>query len=645
LNVANLKSRLGSALDQATAALLAARGPHAHWTGELSSSALSTATAVTALAIVDRESSQSEFRRSIHSGIEWLATHAHADGGWGDTVKSLSNVSTTILGWAAFGAVQGGDEKFRTVVNRAERWLQDRAGSLNPDLLARTVIARYGKDRTFSVPILTMCALAGRLGPKRTAWSDIIPLPFELAACPHQCFAALRLPVVSYALPALIAMGQAHHYHAPSPNPIARWVRNATRSKTLDVLTAIQPANGGFLEATPLTSFVTMSLAGSGQVNHLVTRRGVKFLIESQRADGSWPIDTNLATWLTTLAVNAIAASEGQPLKEAGVFSADRNESAAGIRRWLLEQQHRTEHPYTHAAPGGWAWTDLPGGVPDGDDTAGALLALRHLGEIDDHARDTALVGIRWLLDLQNRDGGMPTFCRGWGALAFDRSSADITAHAIRAWATWFPESQPPVQRQLRAALTRAQKFLLRTQRANGSWVPLWFGNQFEPNEENATYGTARIVMALADPAVALIRTSPMSGALERALQWLVSAQNADGSWGGFPEGLPSVEETSLAVEALAAVISAGQIPMGASREPAMRAMSSGVRWLIERIEAGTWTDPAPIGFYFAKLWYYEKMYPLIFTVGALGRAATALELNRGGGHRASTSLPLHPLT
>jgi squalene-hopene/tetraprenyl-beta-curcumene cyclase len=31
--------------------------------------------------------------------------------------------------------------------------------------------------------------------------------------------------------------------------------------------------------------------------------------------------------------------------------------------------------------------------------------------------------------------------------------------------------------------------------------------------------------------------------------------------------------------------------------------------------------QPAPIGFYFAKLWYYERLYPLIFTVAALGRA------------------------
>ncbi|MEZ6048428.1 MAG: hypothetical protein R3C11_23220 [Planctomycetaceae bacterium] len=40
---------------------------------------------------------------------------------------------------------------------------------------------------------------------------------------------------------------------------------------------------------------------------------------------------------------------------------------------------------------------------------------------------------MNWLLDLQNRDGGWPTFCRGWGALPFDRSAPDLTAHALRA--------------------------------------------------------------------------------------------------------------------------------------------------------------------------------------------------------------------
>ena len=37
-------------------------------------------------------------------------------------------------------------------------------------------------------------------------------------------------------------------------------------------------------------------------------------------------------------------------------------------------------------------------------------------------------------------------------------------------------------------------------------------------------------------------------------------------------------------------------------------------------MERGLLFKPTPIGFYFAKLWYFEKLYPIIFTVSALGR-------------------------
>ena len=51
--------------------------------------------------------------------------------------------------------------------------------------------------------------------------------------------------------------------------------------------------------------------------------------------------------------------------------------------------------------------------------------------------------------------------------------------------------------------------------------------------------------------------------------------------------------------------------------------MQRGIAWLIDAVESGRFREPSPIGFYFAKLWYFEKLYPLIFTVAALGRART----------------------
>ena len=49
--------------------------------------------------------------------------------------------------------------------------------------------------------------------------------------------------------------------------------------------------------------------------------------------------------------------------------------------------------------------------------------------------------------------------------------------------------------------------------------------------------------------------------------------------------------------------------------------MNNALRWLVQRVEDGSFAEPSPIGFYFAKLWYFERLYPIIFSVAALGRA------------------------
>jgi squalene-hopene/tetraprenyl-beta-curcumene cyclase len=580
--------RLETAYQTALAALLAERTPQGHWIGELSTSALSTATAVGALALTAKATKAEErFAALIAAGIDWLATHQNADGGWGDTVKSISNVSTTMLCRAAFH-LTGTAATHAETLRRCEEWLSAHYGR-TPAELAEAVRARYGKDRTFSVPILMTSALAGLV-----SWSEVPPLPFELACFPQSWFRFLRIPVVSYALPALIAIGQAVYHHRPPWNPLTRFVRRRAIAKSLRVLQTIQPSSGGFLEATPLTSFVTMALASIGRADHPVVGKCVEFLVHSVRPNGSWPIDTNLATWVTTLSINALAtAGELDKL--------DRKEQ---VRDWLLQQQYKERHPYTGADPGGWAWTDLPGGVPDADDTAGALLALQHWVQSWEDESSSALMayvdGYGWLFWLQNEDGGWPTFCRGWGRLPFDRSGADLTAHAVRAISV-----DQFFDRSMRRQMSKpALAYLASTQRPDGSWLPLWFGNQHAPDDENPTYGTARVLAAYRD--LDWMDSDPA----KRGVAWLLAAQNADGGWGGAVNTPSSIEETALAVEIL--------LDAGTSAEAAVE---RGLAWLIERIEGGGLTQPTPIGFYFAKLWYFEKLYPIIFSVAALGRA------------------------
>jgi squalene-hopene/tetraprenyl-beta-curcumene cyclase len=146
--------------------------------------------------------------------------------------------------------------------------------------------------------------------------------------------------------------------------------------------------------------------------------------------------------------------------------------------------------------------------------------------------------------------------------------------------------------------------YLKEHQRPDGSWLPLWFGNQHAPDDINPTYGTARVLAAYRD--LEMMHEGPA----QRGVRWLLDNQNSDGGWGGCKGTPSSVEETSLAVEVL---LDAG--------EDAKPAAERGLEWLIARVEAGGLREPTPIGFYFAKLWYYEKLYPIIFAVAALGRA------------------------
>lgn len=605
---------LDRAIANTQAHLDSLRHASGHWEGHLSSSALSTATAIVALALVDRD----QHAAPINAGAQWLCDHQNADGGWGDTTLSKSNLSTTLLCWSALhGArtcspqhVHPHDQPAphpagncsaedplriknpRAAIHAADTWITSQVGSLEPQAIAKAVIARYGKDKTFSVPILMLCTLCGTLG--KQPWQHVIALPFELAALPRTWFGAIGLPVVSYALPALIAIGYTRFKNAPPAwwNPL-RWMRALTWPRIRPMLKTLQPSSGGYLEATPLTSFVTMALAGAGQLDHPCLPLAVEFLIKSMRADGSWPIDTNLATWGTTLAIRAQAGSEDTPVRSLTI-------------KWLLAQQYRDIHPFTNAPPGGWAWTDLPGGVPDADDTSSALIALKKVCHICDPVIHH---GITWLLNIQNRDGGIPTFCRGWGTLPFDRSTPEITAHALLAWWTWLDELPPALQQRIVKATQRALCYLSRTRTAQNAWLPLWFGNEDTPDESNPVYGTAQVVHYLSSHAQLASQAATL---IQSGLKYLHTAQKPDGSFGGDANAPATLEETAVALQALCSASSNQQL-------------ASSTQWLLTATNHGTHFPSAPIGLYFARLWYHEQLYPVIWTLGALQAARRVL--------------------
>ena len=550
--------------------LLESRKPGSMWRGHLSSSAISTAVSVFALYLIDKQ----KYALQIKKGADWLKHTMRAEGAWGDSAESPANMTATLLSYAALYAVDSPPQA-------AKAYLRSKFGGEGEEQLIKGVLDYYGKDLTFSVPILSMCGLAGIV----SQWNKIPPFPFELAVLPQKFFRFLQLPVVSYAIPALIAVGILRY--KKGGNGILSPIRNLFIPKCLQVLKKLQPVDGGFLEAAPLTAFVGMCMCGAGYREHGVTQKAAQFLIDTVREDGAWPIDTDLASWVTSLSLRAL--DEDIPERH---FFIDK----------LKANALKEVHPFTGAQPGGWGWTDLSGSVPDADDTPGALIALHVLtGGIYSEEIGN---GVKWLMDLQNRDGGIPTFCKGWTKLPFDQSSPDLTAHAFYAFELWKNKLPNDLRKRCESSEKRMCEFMERVQTEEGAWIPLWFGDQDSPDEHSPVYGTATAVDYFATSQDLKVRELALKG-----LNYLLSVQNPDGGWGGAKGVASKVTLTARTLAALASY-----------REVNDEVIERGFDYLYQLYQQGEIYRPEPIGLYFARLWYSEELYNLTFLLSALKR-------------------------
>ncbi|HEY9476107.1 MAG TPA: squalene--hopene cyclase [Mycobacteriales bacterium] len=311
--------------------------------------------------------------------------------------------------------------------------------------------------------------------------------------------------------------------------------------------------------------------------------------------------------WDTGLAVTALA--------DAGLRT---DHPALGrAASWLLAEEVSVRGDWAVRRPnvpaGGWSFEFDNDCYPDTDDTAEVILALRRVstdsvgGDLDG-AVDRA---VRWLLGMQSRDGGWAAFdADNTRELArklpfcdfgevIDPPSADVTAHVVEALGHEGLAGSEPIRRGV--------AWLRRTQEPDGSWFGRWGGNYL--------YGTGAAVPALVSAGVA-----PGDPAIRRAVAWLHSRQNPDGGWG---EDLRSYDDrswsgrgTSTASQtawALLALLAAGD------RSPAVQ---RGVDFLVTTQQAdGSWDEPFFTGTGFPGYFYINyHLYRLVFPLSALGR-------------------------
>lgn len=525
------------------------------WTDRLSSSAVPTSMALIVLSRAGRE----RYHREIEEGLDWLRRTQLEDGGWSQADEDPPS-DTAATGFAVAALKALNPEKSAGCLEKAARYMEANGGEK----------AILGDVRTWRELVAILWVLVG-LRP--------------LSEVPRQPLEAMLLPAqirnrASIALPGVVALG-AWQSRAFPYSQARMAARRLAEERGLAWIRALQGPNGGIEECQLMAGFVFMGLemAGPG-VGDDIQRGCVSYLLETRRADGSWPTDRDLEIAVTGYAIHALA-------EFGDVSSEPRLEPT---RDWLLSTQWRKPYDPLGQPAGGWSWA-VPSGWPESEDTAVVLTSLALLGMT--RADPSVRLGVRWLLRQQNRNGSWAEWIPGASQL-FDGPCPGVTAHVVMAL------RRREVHDGSGRALSRALRYFAKSQAPDGSFSSLWFRDR--------THGTAKVLEAYADIG------RPRDPVAARARRWLLDSQRSDGGWPGKAEEPPpdggTAEETAWALYSL---LRAGQ---PADDEQITRA----VRWLADHQNVdGTW-KPSAVGLYYPTMYYSDDLIAHCYALRALGR-------------------------
>jgi squalene-hopene/tetraprenyl-beta-curcumene cyclase len=354
--------------------------------------------------------------------------------------------------------------------------------------------------------------------------------------------------------------------------------------------------------------------------------------------------------WDTALALNALAAAGVPP---------ECDEAIDRAAEWLLEREVRRRGDWSLMNPGvepaGWFFEYRNGFYPDMDDTAMVLMGLARTGRAWSHcgvrnghcglngaheAWRTQTVnpqsangspqstlpavqrGLRWLLAMQNKDGGWAAFDREINReiltkvpfadhnAMLDPSCPDITARVLEALAQFGYDTTHP-------QVSKALEFIERTQDRRGCWIGRWGVNYL--------YGTWQVLAGLS--AIGYDMGAPL---VRRAVAWLESVQQPSGGWG---ESCKSYDDPSAAGQGPCTASQTGWALLGllASGEEQSRAVRDGIAYLSRTQQAdGSWHEDEFTGTGFPRVFYLKyHYYRVYFPLMALARYRKALEHGR----------------
>jgi squalene-hopene/tetraprenyl-beta-curcumene cyclase len=593
--------------------LLSRQSPDGWWKGELE-----TNVTMDAEDLLLREFLGIREQAATERSAAWIRSQQNADGSWSNFRGGPGDLSTTIEAYVALRLA--GDEPGAAHMLAAAAFARAGGGLERARVFTHIWMALFGAWPWEHVPALP--AEMVLLPP----W---VPLnPYDFACWARQTVVALAV-VLSYRPQRSLPFG-IDELHGPSG-----WSAPKPATLTGRGLVALDRVLHLY-QRRPMRRLRELALA-----------RAERWIVDRQEDDGSW--GGIQPPWVYSLiALHLRGYALDHPVMQRGFdglesFSIEEN----GVRRleacqspvwdtglavialsdagvpgddpamvratdWLLDNQILARGDWAikrpNLEPGGWAFEFANANYPDIDDTAEIVLALLRSRHPDaDRLRTAIDLGARWVQGMQSSDGG-------WGAFDADNCRALVRDLPFCDFGEVIDPPSADVTAhviEMQAALgqvdPRGLEWLLGAQEDDGSWFGRWGVNH--------VYGTGAAV-----PALIAAGIPPHDTRVRRAVRWLERHQNPDGGWGedcrsyDDPEWVGRGESTaSQTAWALLALDAAGERSDAAER---------GVRWLVEtQGEDGGWDEPEFTGTGFPSDFYINyHLYRLVFPVMALGR-------------------------
>ena len=560
----------------------------------------------------------------LEPSARWIRSQQRTDGTWATFEGGPGELSTSIEAYAALRLA--GDDPRAPHMHAAREFILAQGGIEASRVFTRIWLALFGEWSWDDLPAMPpeLVLLPSWMPLNVYDWAcwarqtvvpitvvatlrPVRPLPFTL----DELRTGSRGPtrpggVVAAGFGLLDRALKLYHQSPIKPG------RELAMRRAAEWIVARQEDDGGWGGIQPpwVYSILALHLLGY-PLEHPVLAAALEgldtFLVHDETPDG--PVRRLEAcqspVWDTCLAVIA--------LLDAGASADD--PAVVQAVEWLLGEEVRVAGDWSvrrpQLEPAGWAFEFANDGYPDVDDTAEVVLALRRVQHAMPQVKPALDRAVDWVIGMQSRDGG-------WAA--FD---ADNTRRLIEKlpFCDFGAVIDPPsadvtahaVEMLAHCGLGEAEvtqrgvQWLIDAQEADGSWFGRW--------GTNYVYGTGAVV-----PALVAVGMPTDAEPIRRAVQWLVEHQNADGGWGedlrSYTDdswrgrGASTASQTAWALLALLAA------------DPDHPSVDSGVAWLVaNQQDDGCWDEPLFTGTGFPGDFYINyEMYRLVFPISALGR-------------------------